>query len=94
MRCGVFLDFLVLKWYNANITQKNWKASPLAGKIVSKLRRKSFTAAQTRNYFKNTKYLKSAFGIGKGGKTGSRVWFKETGLSTVFSNFLNTMFGI
>ena len=38
--------------------------------------------------------LKSAFGIGQGGKTGSRVWFKETGLSTVFSNFLNNMFGI
>ena len=66
----------------------------LAGKIISKLRRKSFTPAQTRNYFKNTKYLKSAFGIGKGGKTGSRVWFKETGLSTVFANFLNNMFGI
>ena len=91
MTCkDVILSFLtiLLKTFIAGFSDK------LAGKIVSKLRGKSFTAAQTRNYFKNTKYLKSAFGIGKGGKTGSRVWFKETGLSTVLSNFLNTMFGI
>ena len=91
MTCkDVILGFLtiLLKTFIAGFSDK------LAGKIISKLRRKSFTAAQTRNYFKNTKYLKSAFGIGKGGKTGSRVWFKETGLSAVFVNFLNNMFGI
>ena len=91
MTCkDVILSFLtiLLKTFIAGFSDK------LAGKIVSKLRKKSFTPAQTRNYFKNTKYLKSAFGIGKGGKTGSRVWFKETGLSTVFANFLNNMFGI
>ena len=66
----------------------------LAGKIVSKLRKKSFKSSQTKNYFKNTKSLKSAFGIGKGGKTGSRVWFKETGLSTVFANFLNKVIAL
>ena len=79
---------IVLKTIIAGISDK------LAGKIVSKLRKKSITPSQTRQYFKNTKYLKSAFGIGKGGKTGLRVWFSETGLSTVFSNFLNKMLGI
>ena len=91
MNCkDIILAFLsvILKTLIAGFSDK------LAGKIVSKLRRKKFSSAQTRNYFKNTKYLKSAFGIGKGGKTGSRVWFKETGLSTVFSNFLNKMFGL
>ena len=91
MTCrNIILNFLtiLLKTFIAGFSDK------LAGKIVSKLRRKSFTAAQTRNYFKNTKYLKSAFGIGKGGKTGARVWFKETGLSTVFSNFLNNALGL
>ena len=91
MNCKtILLSFLsiLLKTFIAGFSDK------IAGKIVSKIRRKSFTSAQTRNYFKNTKSLKSAFGIGKGGKTGSRVWFKETGIATVFNSFLNRMFGI
>ena len=91
MTCNdVILNFIsiVLKTIISGISDK------LAGKIISKLRKKSFSPAQTRNYFKNTKYLKSAFGIGNGGKTGSRVWFKETGLATVFVNFLNNILGI
>lgn len=50
---------ILLKTLIAGISDK------LAGKIIAKLRRKSISPAQTRNYFKNTKYLKSAFGIGK-----------------------------
>ena len=91
MTCNdVILNFIsiVLKTIISGISDK------LAGKIISKLRKKSFSPAQTRNYFKNTKYLKSAFGIGNGGKTGSRVWFKETGLAAVFVNFLNNILGI
>ena len=86
----LIIDFLniLLKVIIAGISDK------LAGKIVSKLRKKSISPAQTRQYFKNTKYLKSAFGIGKGGVTGRRVWFSETGLCTVFANFLNDMLGI
>ena len=66
----------------------------IAGKLISKITKKRFTTKQTRNYFRNTKYLKSAFGIGKNGKTGKRVWFREAGLTTILNNFMTKTIGI
>ena len=79
---------VVLKTILAGISDR------IVGKLVSKITRKRFTVKQTRNYFKNTKYLKSAFGLGRGGKTGRRVWFREAGLTTVLYNFMTKAIGI
>ena len=63
-------------------------SSIIAGKIINKISTKSFSSKQIKNYFKNTKYLKSAFGIGNGGKTGRRMWFYDAGITTILYNFL------
>lgn len=63
-------------------------SSFIAGKIINKISAKSFSSKQIKNYFKNTKYLKSAFGIGSGGKTGRRMWFYDAGITTILYNFL------
>ena len=57
-------------------------------KIINKISTKSFSSKQLKNYFKNTKYLKSAFGIGSGGKIGRRMWFYDAGITTILYNFL------
>lgn len=78
----IILDFIpiICKGVLAGIS------SAMAGKLIKTVSRKSFTPKQIRNYFKNTKYLKSAFGIGKGGKTGRNMWFYDAGLTTVLYN--------
>ena len=63
-------------------------SSFIAGKIINKISTKSFSSKQIKNYFKNTKYLKSAFGIGSGGKIGRRMWFYDAGITTILYNFL------
>ena len=62
--------------------------------FVSKITKKKFSAKQTRYYFQITHHLKSAFGIGKYGSTGRRVWFREAGLMSVFYNFTKWAFGM
>ncbi len=84
----ILINFIpvVLKTILAGITDK------LAGKLVSKITKKKFSAKQTRYYFQITHHLKSAFGIGKYGSTGRRVWFREAGLMSVFYNFTKWAF--
>lgn len=64
-------------------------SSIIAGKVVNKLSKNTFSSNQIKNYFKNTKYLKSAFGIGSGGKTARRMWFADAGITTILSSFVN-----
>ena len=63
--------------------------SKLAEKFVTIITNKSFTPKQIRNFFKNTKYLKSAFGIGGGGNTARRMWFLDAGITTVLNSVFN-----
>ncbi len=60
-------------------------SSLIAGKLVQKLSGKSFSSKQIKTFFKNTKYLKSAFGIGSGGKTARRMWFADAGITTALN---------
>ena len=69
-------------------------SSIFSGKIIGKLSGNNFSSKQIKNYFNNTKYLKSAFGIGSGGKTGRRMWFADNGITTVFYQLLNALFGL
>ena len=63
-------------------------ASMIASGIIKKVSGKSFSNNRIKNFFKNTKKLKSAFGIGSGGKTARRMWFYDMGITTVIYNFL------
>lgn len=77
------LDFIpvVLKATLAGIS------SAIVGRLVKTITGKGFSTRQIKNYFKNTKYLKSAFGLGSGGKTARRMWFLDSGITTVLGKF-------
>lgn len=64
-------------------------ASVLAGKLVDKITKKSFSSKQIKQYFKQTKKLNSALGIGSGGKTARRMWYMDCGITTALSTGLN-----
>ena len=63
--------------------------SIVAKNLVNKMTNKTFSPKQIKNYFNNTKYLKSAFGIGNGGKTAIRIWFLDSGITTILLNVFN-----
>ena len=64
-------------------------SSAIAGRMVKFITNKSFSSAQIKTYFNNTKYLKSAFGIGSNGKTARRMWFLDSGITTLLNSIFN-----
>ncbi len=68
-------------------------ASIIAGKILGKLSKKNFSSKQIKNFFKNTKKISSALGIGKNGKTARRIWIIDSGISTLLNEIIKMIFG-
>ena len=66
-------------------------ASFVAGKLIDKITKKHFSSKQIQQYFKQTKKLSSALGIGAGGKTARRMWYMDSGITTAVSQGINSM---